>query len=336
MTYLFLMDSISGLMRKEKSPALIFLIVFLTFITCKNSTPPPPKIPKRPEILEGGKIIKFHPESPALKVFKSAKVTSGDGFVNVSAPARIIASISTSVRGGEKIILFESPEVTSLYSTYMQAKVSYTRSGKNLSRLRDMYKNQIATQKDIIEVETEVGHSHAVLSENEGKLRALGFNPAELDTVRSNMVWLICDVPESSLHSIKKGQVVDLFFNSFPDVKFQGKAEAIGDNVDPSTRTIKVRVSMPNKEGKLLPGMFARVAFGDLSNSTFVLPTTSVMTVEGKEYVFVRKNGSEFERRNVVTGNASFTEINILQGIFPDEEVVTEGTIHLKGLSFGY
>ncbi len=316
---------------------VIGYLIVLFFISCKDSHPKPPPIPKRPQILEEGKLIKFHEQSPALKTFKSVPARSGEGFVNVSAPARIIASISTSVGGsGGKIILFESPEVTSLYSQYKQAKVAYTRSGKNLKRLEDMYKSQVATQKDLIEVETDVGNAKASLAENEGKLRALGFNPAELDSVRSNMVWLISDVPESSLHTIKKGQTVELFFNSFPDEKMQGKAEAIGDNVDPNTRTIKVRVAMPNKDGKFLPGMFARVAFGDLGGSTFVLPTSALVIVEGKEYVFVRKTKGEFERRAVVTGNASFTEIDVLQGIFPEEEVVVEGTMHLKGLSFGY
>ncbi|MBK6606052.1 MAG: efflux RND transporter periplasmic adaptor subunit [Leptospiraceae bacterium] len=304
------------------------------FVSCKKAHVEPPKN-YRPVITEEGVRIKFDPESPGLTQIKVSKFGEGEGFISIAAPSRVIASISTSVSGG-RIVLFESPDINGIYASYQVSKTSLIRSTKNLNRVQDMFKNQVATQKDIIEAEAAVNSAQAETSEFEGKLRALGFNPSELQFVNSNLVWLICDIPETNMSVVKKGKDVKVHFASFPELTLKGKADAIGDNVDPLTRTVKVRVSIPNKEGKFKPGMFAKVEFGDEVKDIAVIPFTSVITVEGHAYVFVQTTPGEFVRRPVVLGNSGSDNVSIVQGLIPGEEVVTGGAMLLKGLSFGY
>jgi cobalt-zinc-cadmium efflux system membrane fusion protein len=290
----------------------------------------------KPEVTEGGKNIKFPVGSVGIDRIKIAKIEKGSDFITVGAPARIIASITSSLAGGSRIVLFESPELNTLYAQYVHSRNSVTRSVKNLKRLKDMYVNQVATEKDIIEIETESSNSQAELAESEGKLRALGFNPVELDRVRDNVVWLICDVPEGDLNSVNKGNKVRIKLTSFPEMELYGISEAVGDNVDPNTRTVKVRISMPNKDNRFKPGMFAHVEFGDAVGSSFVIPLTSIFTFEGQAYIFVKIGDNTFEKRVVVLGNSDREKVEVVSGLKWNEEVVISGTILLKGLSVGF
>ena len=290
----------------------------------------------KPEILESGKIIKFPTGSIGLDRIKTAKIEKGSNFITVGAPARIIASITSSVAGGSKIVLFESPELNSLYAEYIHSRNAVTRSSKNLKRLKDMYVNQVATEKDIIEIETEASNSQAELAETEGKLRALGFNPVELDRVRENIVWLICDVPEGDLTNVEKGKKVRIKLSSFPEMELYGVSEAVGDNVDPTTRTVKVRIAMPNKDNRFKPGMFAHVEFGDAMGSSFVIPLTGVFMVESQAFIFVKKEEGVYEKRPVILGNSDIEKTEVVSGLNWNDEVVISGTVLLKGLSIGY
>jgi multidrug efflux pump subunit AcrA (membrane-fusion protein) len=315
---------------------IVIIFIILAQINCKKKEVTPQKN-FRPVVSEEGKKILFDPESPGLGQIQVNKFLKDGGFISISAPARVIATISSSLNGGGRIVLFESADLNAIYASYQLSRTSLTRASKNLNRVKDMYKNLVATEKDIIEAEAEVNSSSAEVAEFEGKLRAVGFNPNELQSVASNSVLLISDVPETNMSVIKKGKQVKVKFASFPDLNLTGKADAIGDNIDPVTRTIKVRVVLSNKEGKFKPGMYARVDFGEETVSDIaVVPYSSVITVEGKTYVFVQKTRGEFERREVVLGNSGTDNIAVLQGLFPDEEVVTGGAMLLKGLSFGY
>ncbi|HMY68905.1 MAG TPA: efflux RND transporter periplasmic adaptor subunit, partial [Leptospiraceae bacterium] len=291
---------------------------------------------KRPEVIDGGKKIKFVPGSIGLDRIKTAKIEKGSEFITVGAPARIIASITNSLAGGSRIVLFETPEINTLYSQYAHARNALTRASKNLKRLQDMYKNQVATEKDMIEVETEAGNSRAELAEHEGKLRALGFNPIELDRVKENVVWLISDVPEGDLNAVEKNKKVKIKFTSFPDLEMKGVAEAVGDTVDPLTRTVKVRISMPNPKQQFKPGMFAHVEFGDSVGSSFVIPFTAVFTVEGNAFAFKKIGDAEFEKVAVILGNSDRDKVEVMQGLSWNDEIVVSGTMLLKGLSIGY
>lgn len=312
----------------------LILIIAILIIGCKEK-PKQPQKNFRPVVSDEGKHIKFELDSPGLQQIKVAPYGEGGGFVTINAPSRVIASISTSVSGG-RIVLFESPEINAIYASYQVSKTSLIRATKNLDRVMDMFKNQVATQKDIIEAEAAVHSAQAETSEFEGKLRALGFNPSELQFVKSNIVWLICDIPETNMSVIKKGKSVKVHFASFPELTLEGKADAIGDNVDPLTRTIKVRVSLSNKDGKFKPGMYAKVDFGDEAQNQAVIPFSSVFTVDGQTYIFVQIAPGEFVRRPVVLGNSGSDNVSVVQGLSQGEEVVTGGAILLKGLSFGY
>jgi membrane fusion protein, heavy metal efflux system len=289
---------------------------------------------ERAVVSDGGTKITFPKGYPGLAELTSIPAQKKAVLVSVFAPARVVASIEHA--DGDKTILFDSPDVTSLYSQYRQAVSNVELTSKNLGRLKDMFDNHAATARDLSQAETDAANAKAARSEYESKLRAAGFDPEKLGRVPPGTIWIISDVPETELSEVQNGEDVDIFFTSYPDRKFIGKEEAIGEVVDPVTRTVKVRVSMSDPQGKFLPGMFARVDFGDPVDGVIPLPSSSIVTVEGKDYAFVQASPEEIVRRQVTVVNTPDGQVIVRNGIQSGELVVTRGAILLKGLSFGF
>jgi len=290
----------------------------------------------RADVSEEGTRIAFAPGSPGLAQISSSAARKRSATIPVIAPARVVAVIVPDGAPEERLVLFDSPDVTSLYSQYRQAVANGARAEKNLSRVKDMFQNQAATAKDLTDAENDAATAKASKGEAESKLRALGYDPGEFERVRPGTAWLMCDVTESQLNDVQKGEDVPIRLASFPATGFHGRADAVGEVIDPVSRTVKVRVSMPNPGGRVLPGMFARVDFGDPISGVFVLPSSAIVTVEGADYAFVQTSDSSFARRRVTLGSSGAEEVIVLKGLEDGERVVTAGAILLKGLSFGY
>lgn len=288
------------------------------------------------QVIDQGKTVVFPPGSPGLALIKTIPVKRSTAMVSVIAPARVVASIIEGQSKDTRTIIFDSPDITSLYSQFRQARTSVERTGKALSRVKEMYDAQGATARDLTEAQTDAATSGAQLAESEGKLRTAGFNPAELDASAPGTVWLISDVSESQLSDVQKGEEVDVFFSSYPDKKFVGHAVTVGDVVDPITRTVKVRVVMKNPFGRFLPGMFAKVDFGDPIENVIVVPPEAVVTVEGKDYSFVGDASGRFFRREIAVSKSTDKIVVVAHGLEDNEAVVVDGAMLLKGLSFGY
>lgn len=291
---------------------------------------------KKAQVTNQGKTIVFDSQSPSLNHLKSVVARSGETVLALTSPARVVASISSSADAGGKFVLFENQDNTSLFSQYRQAKANVLLSSKNLERVKDMFSNQGATMRDVNQAENDVAIARSELAEMQGKLRAVGYSPRDLEATADGTVWVIADVPESQLREVQHGEQVTVYFASMTDKKFHGRADAIGDVIDPITRTVKVRVSLPNNDKVFRPGMFCKVDFTDEQPNILTIPYTAVVTVDSKEYVFIRTGKGNYERRLVNLSRANQHEAQVHAGISNGEEVVVEGAMLLKGLSFGY
>jgi multidrug efflux pump subunit AcrA (membrane-fusion protein) len=323
---------------KHAVHALLLLFAFgIFFAACTGGHKEDTKADARKGIVSsGGRVITFAEGSPGLAQIQTTEARRGRATISAFAPARIVASISTSVETNDKIVLFESPDITSLYSSYRQAKQNAERTAKNLARVRDMFANQGVTAADVTNAESDAATARTTVGEMEVRLRTMGFNPVELERATSNSIWLICDVPENELAEVQKGEEVDVVFSSIPEKKFIGRANAVGDVIDPMTRTVKVRVTLANPGGKLRCGMFARVDFGDPQDGLMLLPNSALIAIEEKTYVFVETKPHQFERREVIVKNTNTGDVVVLKGLESGEHVVTAGAVLLKGLSFGF
>ncbi|HEY6953554.1 MAG TPA: efflux RND transporter periplasmic adaptor subunit [Bacteroidota bacterium] len=330
------MDTNEMFARVKPMSLIVFAAAVILIQGCDGQKSNSLPISRKAVVSNDGETITFPPGSPGLQELKTSQVRKGTALISVIAPARVVASILPAVDGTEKVILFESADVTSLYSQYRQSRANVDRTTRNLLRTKEMFESQGATAKDLNEAETDAATARATMAEMDGRLRAIGFNPSELATAATGTVWLICDVTEPQLHEVQQGEDVDVRFSAFPDKKYIGKEESMGAIVDPVTRTVKVRVSLKNPHGQFLPGMFAGVDFGDPQSGVILLPLSAIVTVEGNNYVFVETMPGVFQRRQITITNSDEQRTIVLQGLEDGENVVTNGAMLLKGLSFGF
>lgn len=305
---------------------------------CESQTaaPRPASAPSRPTVSDSGVTITFPPASPALAKFATVVVRRGETVVTRSAPARVVASLAPSVGGTGGVVLFESPDAGAAWAQYQQARAGVARAGTARARVREMYTNLGATAREVADAEADLATARAGLAQYETQLRALGFDPARLGAARGAVAWLMADVPESELREVRQSARVTAQFAAFPNDSVVARAEVVGDNVDPATRTVKVRVVIPNPARRLLPGMYARVSFGDPRRAVLMLPASSVVTVEERDYVFVRTAPAQFARREVTVQRGDADSVIVLAGLAGGDQVATTGAMLLKGLSFGY
>lgn len=144
-------------------------------------------------------------------------------------------------------------------------------------------------------------------------------------------LWLIASVNEADLSRVRPGQRVDVTVRAFPDRKFPGKVLRLGERLDPQTRTLQVRVLLPNPGGVLKPDMFATAEFETSDRRTVVqVPEAAVQDVHGKQMVFRSNGDGSFDPRVVTAGPRNGGRVQILSGLQPGESVVVSGAYLLK------
>ena len=142
-------------------------------------------------------------------------------------------------------------------------------------------------------------------------------------------LWVIVDASESDLGTLKVGMPLVITSNQFPDDAFAGELTQLSDFVDPVSRTLKLRGSVPNPERTLKGEMFV--------SARIKLPKADVPTVNAKavylsgvrHYVFVRTGGSNFTRRPVRVGREIEGRFPVLSGLREGEEAVVAGNLFL-------
>jgi cobalt-zinc-cadmium efflux system membrane fusion protein len=163
----------------------------------------------------------------------------------------------------------------------------------------------------------------------------VGMNPSQILYVIADLDALqaVADAYELDLHLIGEGMEASVEVPSFPNKVFQGTVNYVGDVVDPTTRTTKVRCNLNNSEHKLKPEMFARIHIMKpvVESLALAVPREAVITIGDEAFVFVEKTATEYERRNVVTGPTSGDLIQIHEGLRAGERVVVKGALLLKG-----
>jgi len=325
--------------------------MLLLLASCGNKEKKKEEKNTTPVISSNGQTITF-PDTETLAFFKTEKINTDHINADFTAIGNVGATILASNTGAaQNIVLFENPELASNYTQLIQHQINIRQIQNinikqkqiELERTKDLQLHGSATGQDLLNAQTALSmeqtglaNEKAALIEHEAKLKSGGFNPELLRNAKAGTAYIICDIPENHIERIKQGQSCNIVFTAFPNEKFIGKTDAVADMVDNATRMVKVRISINNSSSKIKAGMFANVSFG-LSEGNFItISKTSLITVQGKNYVFVKKSANEFERREIQTGQQIGDRLIVFNGLNSGEEIAIEGVMQLKGLSFGY
>jgi multidrug efflux pump subunit AcrA (membrane-fusion protein) len=144
-------------------------------------------------------------------------------------------------------------------------------------------------------------------------------------------LWAIAEVNEEHLGKLRPGMPARVYVQAWSQEPFSGRIAKLGESLDPQTRTVKVRIVLPNKAGRLKPEMYAtaEIDVGGSKQSIFV-PAEAVQEVRGQAVVFVRVDEKRFEARPVETGRTIGGAIEVVRGIRPGETVASRGAFVLK------
>ena len=146
-----------------------------------------------------------------------------------------------------------------------------------------------------------------------------------------SVVWVEADVPERDLARVQPGQRADILVQAYPDRVFSGRVETLGRALDEKTRTLMVRVVVPNRDEALKPGMLAQVGLlTGAGEDAITVPADAVQRDGERALVFVEQEPGVFAVREVTVGRKAGNRIEIRSGVEPGEKVVTTGSFRLK------
>jgi cobalt-zinc-cadmium efflux system membrane fusion protein len=147
----------------------------------------------------------------------------------------------------------------------------------------------------------------------------------------TSSLWMIAAANEADLSKLNPAQPVRVRVRAYPDREFAGRILKLGEQLDPSTRTLQIRILVPNQQGLLKPEMYATAMLQHSGRRSAVfVPENAIQDIDGVTAVFVRRAQNDFEARSVKTGQHMDTETEILEGLQPGEAVVVKGSFLLK------
>ncbi|HRK32759.1 MAG TPA: efflux RND transporter periplasmic adaptor subunit [Tepidisphaeraceae bacterium] len=151
-----------------------------------------------------------------------------------------------------------------------------------------------------------------------------------------NPIWVSADIPETNISQVSVGSKVEITVPAIAVESFEGIVSYVAPELDPSTRTARVRVEVPNDGTRLLPGMFATasIAVGGSAAEEAILavPEEAIQTVEGEPSVFVpvANEANTFTKRVVAIGQSISGFVPIYAGLKEGESFVASGSFILK------
>jgi cobalt-zinc-cadmium efflux system membrane fusion protein len=282
--------------------------------------------------------------------------------VNSLSSGRVVdvkARLGDDVQKGQLLLTMTSPDMSQAFADYQKFTAVAALAKTQLDRVRLLYSHGASPQKDVEVAEDAYNRANIDIQAAEEHIRLLGGDPRHASSVieihapvagtiiEQNVtsaagvksldnapnlftiadlsnVWILCDVYENDLGRVHLGDRAEIELNAYPDRRLAGRVTNISKLLDANTRAAKVRIELPNQAGILRPNMFATIHFVAQGTSTrTVIPSSAVLRLQDRDWVFVKLDGPRFRRTEVQAGpvNADKTQ-QILSGLRPGDQVV--------------
>lgn len=247
----------------------------------------------------------------------------------------LVRAVGDPVRRGQKVAEVYAPELLAAQQEYLAlsglgsiADDGLKQAARQRLRLLDMSESEISS----IARNNQPSPRYGIYAPASGVLTELGVREgAQLVPGASLMqisdlssVWLIAEVPERDAARFKPGSAAEVYMQGLPGQSFKGRVDYIYPVLDQTSRTLGVRIALPNPKGELRPGMYANVSLGGEPRQILAVPTESVIAT-GKRKVVIVKETQGFRPVEVVTGQEGGGKTEVIKGLTEGESVVVSG-----------
>ena len=252
---------------------------------------------------------------------------------------------------GQKLVLLDDVNTTQYELAVDNAKAALRNAKTNYDRAVELLKIGGGTQQSVDQMEVTLINAKNAVAQAErtlanarentvltspisGVVTARNYDPGDmtgampiLTVAQVNPVKVVINVNESQLASINKGMPVDLTFNTYGDEVFKGTVSLVMPTVDAASRTVGVEITLPNSDGRVLPGMFGRATVSHGTSTHVVVPDRAVVKQQGSgdHYVYVLKNDGTVSYNKVELGQRIGTSYELISGVPAGSEVIVEG-----------
>jgi cobalt-zinc-cadmium efflux system membrane fusion protein len=270
----------------------------------------------------------------------------------------IKARLGDTVQKGQLLMRVQSSDISGAFSEYRKAVADEVLSRTQLDRAKDLYAHgaialndlqvaQDAEDKARVDLETTSEHLRLLGGElnhptgsvdivapvsgvitdqqvaSAGGVQGLGTNLFTISDL--SYVWVLCDVHENELPTVRVGETADIRLTAYPRQVFKGTISNIGAMLDPNIRTAKVRIEVRNP-GLMRIGMFVTATFhGMTEEKRALVPASAILHLHDRDWVFVAAGSNQFRRTEVVAGEMLPNNMQeIASGIQSGQQVVND------------
>jgi membrane fusion protein, copper/silver efflux system len=246
-----------------------------------------------------------------------------------------------AVQKGEPLLALYAPELLSAQEEYLSAKQladsSLVAAARRRLALWDVSEDQIdnldrtgKAQRTLLlraPISGEIAEKKVI----QGQAVQAGDNLFLI--ADRGLLWVDLAVFETDARMLQVGVPVELTVDALPGRTYQGRVTFIHPGLDTTTRTLTARVEIPNRDGRLRPGMYATARLTPASTRRLAVPLTAVLPTGTRQLVFVNRGDGQFVPRDVRTGARSDSLIEIVEGLKSGDEIVASATYLLDSES---
>lgn len=271
-------------------------------------------------------------------------------------------TLGDKVQAGQVLAILKSADVAGNYADLSSANSDIIITKRQLDNTEALYKNGISSEKEYTEAKqnyekalsakgkiqsiininggsgSNAGGTYNLISPISGYIVEKKVNTGNF--IRADMgdnlftisdlknVWVNANVFEADIPKVKEGFAVQVTTLTYPDKIIPGKIDKMSQVLDPTNKTLRVRIKLENPDLLLRPEMFARVIVTNKENlKAICIPTKALISLNGKSYVVTYKSKSEMKIAEVNILKNGDNRTYLIDGVVPGEKIITQNQL---------
>lgn len=241
------------------------------------------------------------------------------------------SAVGDPVSAGQTLFRLYAPRLVSAQEEYLNARRSGAGQLIAASEARLRTLGMDAGQVRRLAERGEPSPHMEITARQDGVIATLGIRDGQyvtpgthtIEIADLSSVWVVAEVFQRQAAWIERGLPVELSFDSYPGESWSAEVDYVYPTLDATTRTLQVRIRLPNEDGRLRPDMFGRVRIqGDPVSDSVHVPREAVIRGAGKDRVVLDTGDGRFQTVPVDLGIESGQRIEIVDGLSAGDRVV--------------